>query len=63
MHDVAARDLTAPPIASLPCDIVAVSEQTMPLVLASPHSGDHYPAEFLAQSRLDPMSLRKSEDS
>jgi N-formylglutamate amidohydrolase len=32
-------------------------------VLASPHSGTEYSAEFLAASRLDPMALRRSEDS
>jgi len=35
----------------------------LPLVLASPHSGTEYPANFLAVSRLDPVSLRRSEDS
>jgi N-formylglutamate amidohydrolase len=34
-----------------------------PLVLASPHSGADYPEEFLAASRLDPLTLRRSEDS
>src|SRR5215831_21131274 len=34
-----------------------------PLVLASPHSGSEYPADLLAASRLDPMALRRSEDS
>jgi len=33
-----------------------------PLVLSSPHSGAIYPADFLRQSRLDPTSLRRSED-
>ncbi|MDD3446669.1 MAG: N-formylglutamate amidohydrolase [Zavarzinia sp.] len=33
-----------------------------PLVLSSPHSGAVYRAEFLRQSRLDPVSLRRSED-
>lgn len=33
-----------------------------PLVLSSPHSGADYPADFLRQSRLDPISLRRSED-
>jgi N-formylglutamate amidohydrolase len=33
-----------------------------PLVLASPHSGRRYPAELLDSSRLDPLTLRKSED-
>src|ERR1700740_2116907 len=37
--------------------------QSLPLVLASPHSGAEYPAEFLAASRLDPLTLRRSEDS
>lgn len=37
--------------------------QTVPLIFASPHSGSHYPPEFLAQSRLDPLALRRSEDS
>src|SRR3954447_10199638 len=37
--------------------------QTVPLVLASPHSGAEYPDEFLAASRLDPLTLRRSEDS
>ena len=36
---------------------------TLPLVLASPHSGADYPEEFLAASRLDPLTLRRSEDS
>jgi N-formylglutamate amidohydrolase len=36
---------------------------TLPLVLASPHSGADYPDEFLAASRLDPLTLRRSEDS
>lgn len=43
-------------------DLLAPAEQTKPLVLASPHSGSHYPAEFLASARLDPRALRKSED-
>jgi N-formylglutamate amidohydrolase len=36
---------------------------TVPLVLASPHSGAEYPDEFLSASRLDPLTLRRSEDS
>lgn len=32
------------------------------LVISSPHSGADYPAEFLLQSRLDPLNLRRSED-
>jgi N-formylglutamate deformylase len=33
------------------------------LVLASPHSGRHYPAALIAASRLDRLALRKSEDA
>lgn len=38
-------------------------EQTAPIVFASPHSGLNYPADFVEESRLDPLTLRKSEDS
>ena len=34
-----------------------------PFVFSSPHSGRCYPKSFLAASRLDAMTLRKSEDS
>jgi len=37
--------------------------QTAPLVLASPHSGQSYPAEFIAAAQLDTLTLRRSEDS
>jgi N-formylglutamate amidohydrolase len=54
----------ADPIADLlpPFDVLAPKEQSAPFVFCSPHSGRIYPAAFLAQSRLDPLSLRKSED-
>ena len=45
-----------------PFSILRPRVQSAPFVLCSPHSGRIYPAEFLAQSRLDPMTLRKSED-
>jgi N-formylglutamate amidohydrolase len=44
-------------------EILAPRVQTLPLVLSSPHSGDRYPTAFLAASRLDPLMLRRSEDS
>jgi N-formylglutamate amidohydrolase len=44
-------------------EVLAADRQTTPLVLASPHSGTNYPADLLAASRLDPLSLRRSEDS
>ena len=37
--------------------------QTAPVLFASPHSGRHYSPDFIASSRLDPLSLRRSEDS
>jgi N-formylglutamate amidohydrolase len=37
--------------------------QRLPLILSSPHSGSDYPADFVAASRLDPLALRRSEDS
>ena len=45
-----------------PFRVVAPDTPTAPFVLCSPHSGRVYPAHFLEQSRLDPLSLRKSED-
>jgi N-formylglutamate amidohydrolase len=45
-----------------PFEVLMPAVQTVPVVFASPHSGADYPAEFLAASRLDPLSLRKSED-
>ncbi len=49
----------APP----PYRVVRPARQTTPLVFASPHSGTHYRADFLATARLDPLALRRSEDS
>ena len=39
------------------------TRQTVPLVFASPHSGDLYPPEFVAAARLDAQTLRRSEDT
>lgn len=44
-------------------EILRPTEQSLPLVLASPHSGTRYPPDFLRASRLDDRSLRKSEDT
>ncbi|HSO43331.1 MAG TPA: N-formylglutamate amidohydrolase [Rhodospirillales bacterium] len=43
--------------------VAAPAEQTVPLVLASPHSGRRYPEDLLAASPLDPLALRRSEDA
>jgi N-formylglutamate amidohydrolase len=45
-----------------PFEVLAPAEQIVPFVLNTPHSGRHYPACFLAQSRLDRHALRRSED-
>jgi N-formylglutamate amidohydrolase len=34
-----------------------------PLIFSSPHSGSIYPERFLKASRLDPLTLRRSEDA
>ena len=43
-------------------EVLAPERQTLPVVFASPHSGDRYPPAFVAASRLDPLTLRRSED-
>lgn len=43
--------------------VVAPVLQSVPFVFCSPHSGRIYPRHFLKQTRLDPLTLRKSEDS
>ena len=45
------------------CQVLEPARQTIAAVFASPHSGDRYPEEFIAASRLDPQMLRRSEDS
>lgn len=37
--------------------------QAMPFVFSAPHSGRVYPRTFLAASRLDALTLRRSEDA
>ena len=47
-------------------DVVEIrrpSDQTVPVVFASPHSGRDYPQAFVAASRLELPGLRRSEDS
>ena len=46
-----------------PHEVVAPERQTLPLVFASPHSGTRYPQAFVTESRLDQLTLRRSEDS
>ncbi len=51
------RELTPPFTVERP------QQLTLPLVFNSPHSGRVYPQAFLDASRLDPLSLRRSEDA
>jgi N-formylglutamate amidohydrolase len=44
-------------------EILAPKQLSTPLVLDSPHSGAKYPSRFLEMSRLDSLTLRKSEDA
>ncbi len=46
-----------------PYDIVRPGRQTVPFVFASPHSGRRYPSGLIAASKLDPVTLRRSEDA
>lgn len=60
MHDDRSHDV---PRAFFPSfDVLAPRVQSAPFVFSSPHSGRLYPPEFLAISRLDPKTLRRSED-
>jgi N-formylglutamate amidohydrolase len=55
MHNPA--DLFDPPFT-----ILAPARQLAAAVLNSPHSGSQYPSQFLKTTRLQPASLRRSED-
>ena len=40
----------------------APETSAQPLLITSPHSGSHYPEDFLTASRLDAHAIRQSED-
>jgi N-formylglutamate amidohydrolase len=46
-----------------PVETIEPERLCSPLVFSSPHSGSTYPERFLAASRLDPLTLRRSEDA
>jgi N-formylglutamate amidohydrolase len=48
---------------SPPFTVIRPRELKVPLVFNSPHSGRVYPSAFLAASRLDAHTLRRSEDA
>jgi N-formylglutamate deformylase len=43
-------------------EVFEPSDHRIPFVFNSPHSGRHYSRAFMAQSRLDALSIRRSED-
>lgn len=53
--------MTLPPVP--PYSVQEPVLQGNPVIFGSPHSGIFYPPEFVQQSRLDPMTLRSSEDT
>ncbi len=44
-------------------DVLEPATVLTPLVFSSPHSGANYPADFIAASPLDSLTLRRSEDA
>ncbi len=52
-----------PAVSDQPFEILRPQRQSVPLVFASPHSGRVYPEDFVAAAALDPVALRRSEDS
>jgi len=46
-----------------PFEVARPRELTAPLLFNSPHSGRIYPRAFLAASKLDALTLRRSEDA
>ena len=54
---------TAEPPAPPAYELALPARQTVPVVFASAHSGRNYPASFIQSARLDPVGLRRSEDS
>ena len=51
------------PVGDRVLDLRPPPRRAIPLVVASPHSGADYPEDLLASTRLDPQTLRRSEDS
>src|SRR5512141_1013468 len=46
-----------------PYEVLEPADYAGPVLFNSPHSGSTYPRDFLATSRLDMATLRRSEDS
>ena len=64
--DETPRHAADPDLAALlaePFRIIRPQIQTLPFVFASGHSGRSYPRSLIAESRLDALTLRRSEDA
>ena len=46
-----------------PFRLTRPQDPSVPFIFASPHSGRRYPASLVARSRLDALTLRRSEDA
>jgi N-formylglutamate deformylase len=57
-NDPVLQDLLSDPVL-----LLRPTRPASPIIFASPHSGRLYPAGFVRQTRLDPLTLRKSEDA
>ncbi|MDJ1158305.1 N-formylglutamate amidohydrolase [Chelatococcus sp. SYSU_G07232] len=51
------------PELDLPFTVAEPDRQAVPFVFNAPHAGRVYPRRFLETSRLDPLTLRRSEDA
>jgi len=57
------EDLSLAALYAEPFRVFRPFRQTVPFVFASPHSGRAYPGSFVTASRLNAISLRRSEDA
>ncbi len=62
-EDNGGEDLGLAGLYAEPFRIFRPFRQTIPFVFASPHSGRAYPQRFVTGSRLNAVSLRRSEDA
>lgn len=59
----AASLFAAASLADAPFALARPVRQKLPFIFTSPHSGRCYPPDFVAESRLSPLALRRSEDA
>src|SRR5690348_13802097 len=60
-HD--ADDMALAGLIAQPFQVIRPQIHTLPFVFASGHSGRCYPQRLIAESRLDALTLRRSEDA